>query len=286
MMDNYLLDIGDYVKFALLRSLIAPGGDPSRLGQANASPRSLGVLWYRTGHLEDNNDGMKLGHLTESGYDALDPELLAQMRELQARIDAGEPRVLELLDSNPILPGARYCWEELPQRLHEQTLRHAQAARRRAERLDWWERARAQVGSCEVVFADPDNGFMPGGRKPGAAHEDKSIRYAEVADLVGPADATPTGHSRVVVVYHHLDRTRGGWIAATQVIHGQLAAHGIGDALLGHLHSRIGTGRTFFVFARDPADRERSEAAIGGLIERANGSHRMRGKLIWSQETA
>lgn len=275
--DNYLLDVGDYVKFSLLRALM---GDPDHA----APSRRLGVLWYRTDHVEANNDGMKLSHLTAPGYEALDPPLLALMREMKTRVDTGEPRVLELLEGSPVLPGAVHCFESLPPRSRDGVALHRQAARRREERPLWFSRSHARVAHCDIVFADPDNGLMPAGRQPGSPDEDKSIRFDELAALVDTRLPGPGPRSPIVVVYHHMDRTAGGWEVALGAIRTRLATHGIADALVGHLDARLGVGRAFLVFTRDPGERAHCQAAAAALLARAAGARRIAGKLTWRAE--
>ena len=70
MRNEYLNDIGDYIKYALLRQLAGarPGDERSR--------RNLGVLWFLTVHPEANNDGRHRSYLTHDGYAALDPSLI------------------------------------------------------------------------------------------------------------------------------------------------------------------------------------------------------------------
>lgn len=275
MKDNYLLDVGDYVKFALLRALIG-----ETLNRCERS-RRLGVLWYRTGHLEANNDGMKLHHLVAPGYEALDPVLLGLMREMKSRVDAGEPRVLELLKGWPILPGAVHGFESLPPRIRQGVPPQRQAARRREERPLWFTRSQALVAECDIVFADPDNGLMPAGRQPRHPDEDKSIRFDELAALVDTPTVEPIPRPRIVVVYHHMDRTAGGWEVALSAIRSRFAVHGIDDALVGHLDARLGVGRAFLIFARDADERAHCHVAASALLARASKAPSIAGKLTW-----
>jgi hypothetical protein len=279
MKDNYLLDVGDYVKFALLRSLMGAGAD-------SGAPlsRRLGVLWFRTDHLEANNDGMKLSHLSSPGYEALDPALLDAMRAMKAQIDAGEPRRLELLQGAPILPGAVHCFEPLPPRVRGGVPRHRQASRRREERPLWFARSQALVANCDIVFADPDNGLMPARRAPGNPAEDKSIRFDELAALVDAPRPGAGSRARTAVVYHHMDRTAGGWEVALGSLRKRLAMHGIGDALVGHLDARLGAGRAFLIFSRDPDERARCHTVVSGLAQRASQAPRIAGRLTWKAE--
>jgi hypothetical protein len=52
--DRYASDLGDYLKFGLLRRLAPPGG--------LASPR-LGVVWYRSADETHNADGKHITYL-------------------------------------------------------------------------------------------------------------------------------------------------------------------------------------------------------------------------------
>jgi hypothetical protein len=69
--DRYAGDLGDYLKFGLLRWLAPPG--------APASPR-LGVVWYRTADETHNGDGKHIayldpGHRSSGRFRDLDPDL-------------------------------------------------------------------------------------------------------------------------------------------------------------------------------------------------------------------
>src|SRR5207248_6093505 len=61
MRHNFVNDIGDYSKYALLRALCGHGSGIARLG----------VLWYLTEHRATNGDGRKRPHLSGDGWDAL-----------------------------------------------------------------------------------------------------------------------------------------------------------------------------------------------------------------------
>jgi hypothetical protein len=66
---NFVNDIGDYAKYALLRAFCSCGALKMRLG----------VIWYLTVHPEVNGDGRRRAHLSREGWDGLDPELLGKM---------------------------------------------------------------------------------------------------------------------------------------------------------------------------------------------------------------
>jgi hypothetical protein len=70
---NFVIDIGDYAKYALLHAVCSGGPATIRLG----------VIWYLTEHVELNGDGRRRAHLARESWDALDPELLARMRKIE-----------------------------------------------------------------------------------------------------------------------------------------------------------------------------------------------------------
>jgi hypothetical protein len=78
--DRYASDLGDYLKFGLLRWL-APPGSP-------ASPR-LGVVWYRTVGETHNADGKYVayldpGHRSSALLRQLDPDLYERLASVVA----------------------------------------------------------------------------------------------------------------------------------------------------------------------------------------------------------
>jgi hypothetical protein len=91
---NFVNDIGDYAKYAPLRAICASSGTPVRLG----------VIWYLTEHAEHNGDGRKRAHLTQDGWEDLDPDLLVAMRRIEKRQDELS---VALVESSGILPPAR-----------------------------------------------------------------------------------------------------------------------------------------------------------------------------------
>lgn len=79
MKDNYVADIGDYGKYALLRHLTASRED-------GTAPPALGVVWYLTEHTEENNDGRHTRYLEKAdAYRALDPALFDHLTDIIAR---------------------------------------------------------------------------------------------------------------------------------------------------------------------------------------------------------
>ena len=134
MQNRYAGDIGDYVKFALLRHL-APG-------------RRLGVSWYLHPDEGHNNDGNHIDYLRQPDHwRSLDPELfdalghvVSTKRSIETLVQAGAVDGLNFAE--PILSASEP---------HDRRCRW---------RSDWFERARHALADADLVFADPDNGLV------------------------------------------------------------------------------------------------------------------------------
>ena len=179
MRDVYLNDIGDYVKYALLREL--SGADVGTAGTGQ-----LGVLWDLTVHEETTNDGCHRGYLDRPDFAPLDPALFSQMHSREQGVADGVLRhgVSLLEQGGPAegyLPGARL--HSLPL---EKITGPAAKVRglRHVAREEWWGSARRAVLGCPVVFLDPDNGVRPLGVDDGHRDEPKYCRRGEVVELI------------------------------------------------------------------------------------------------------
>jgi len=192
MRHNFVNDIGDYAKYALLRALSTSCSEPARLG----------VIWYLTEHAEDNGDGRKRAHLSQDGWDQLDPDLLATMRKIEDA--SGGPAALDvsLIQTASILPvGTAYFAEAMPGA-------SMPPQQRLAKRADWFERAQRAVADSELVFLDPDNGLAV----PSVPlTSPMSGKYATVHEIVTLLD---TGAG--VVLYQHGNRTP--WVQQRQQV--------------------------------------------------------------------
>jgi hypothetical protein len=187
--DRYAGDLGDYLKFGLLRWL-APPGVPT-------SPR-LGVVWYRTADETHNDDGkfiayLKPGHPSSGRLRELDPDLYDRLARVVAteRSTAGLAAA-GLLDARTCFFGDLLDFSDLPVT--------AQAARQ-ARRRSWLQRAMAATIGCDLIFADPDNGIRIAAHLV-PAHRTKAVKYAYLDELAAFA-----GRGQSLVVYHHADRT-------------------------------------------------------------------------------
>jgi len=189
MQDRYAGDLGDYLKFGLLRWL-APLGVPT-------SPR-FGVVWYRTADETHNADGKYITYLDpshpSSGHFR---ELDADLYDRLARVVAGERSTARLAGAGLLDAGTRFFGDLLDFADLPVT---AQAARQ-ARRQSWLQRAMAATSGCDLIFADPDNGIRAAAHRV-PAYRTKAVKYAYLDELAAFA-----GRGQSLVVYHHADRT-------------------------------------------------------------------------------
>ena len=173
MQDRYAGDLGDFSKFALMRSLLAD------------LRCSAGLIWYRFPDESTNNDGRHTRYLGDSRWDGTDPALIDT---LQGIIDGGT-RSIQALESSTILPadtsyfGESIFWEK-------------DLARNRS---DWFKRACAAVQVSDLVMVDPDNGLAGPSHKVWRRKGGKYVTTDEVAALANA--------HKCVVVYHHFNRS-------------------------------------------------------------------------------
>jgi len=183
MRHNFVNDIGDYGKYALLRAICSSG--PTRV--------RLGVIWYLTAHTESNGHGRRRPHLSGEGWDSLDPDLLAQMRKIEDSLRSEEDLRLSLIEQSGILPpDTRFFSEALPV-LGGTTLA------KKEQRASWFVRAQEAIAGCNLLFLDPDNGL----ETPSAAKTPRLAgKYVTVDEMV-----TLLTSGAGVVLYQHSDRS-------------------------------------------------------------------------------
>ena len=177
MQDRYVGDIGDFVKFALLRAL--------------SSGRSLGVAWYLHPDEGPRGDGRHTDYLKRpDDWRSLDEVLFDSLKHIVAeRRCVASVQEASLL-KNAVYSGKRLDIAEVPWR------------QRTRWRKNWFEQVRQQLACCDLVFADPDNGLVPDERlRPTVKVSAKRIPVCEVRTLAG---------DRPTLVYHHNTRRKGG----------------------------------------------------------------------------
>jgi len=169
---QYVGDINDYRKYALLRAL-AQGG-------ANR----IGVCWMLTPD-DGGNDGRGLSYLDKpERYRHFDPELFDVLRDSASEPDT---RRLDVIEESKVLPGASYFNEDLPDTL--------------SERRSFMDRCLRSFRKAHLVFFDPDNGLevtLPRGRK-------NSSKYLYLDEVAAFYEA-----GKSLLIYQHFPRIERG----------------------------------------------------------------------------
>ena len=167
MRDQYIGDIGDYIKYGLLRAI--------------SVKKCLGVAWYLCVGAGSTKagDGRHTDYLRQpKEWRHLDPELFDTLKRL---VDEGK-RSVSHIEQTGILGKTAFASEplDIP----------------KVMRNEWFERTKKQLCNCTLVFADPDNGLYPDDRFNSARKESvKRIPLAEATALANDG--------RAVVIYHH-----------------------------------------------------------------------------------
>ena len=202
MQNRYVGDIGDYIKYALLRKL--------------TKGHRLGVAWYLFPD-EDNTAGGHTqylcpppnwrrlsGHLFQKDpprhWECLDSSLF---RKLKSIVESERHTRFIEADSQILGRDTKFFSKVIspPQRIAANS---PQCFRDRTDwRKGWFTRLREAIDCCEVVFVDPDNGLCENEKfHYGTVTHWKRIPLKEVHRL---ADG-----DRPIVIFHHNTMRRGG----------------------------------------------------------------------------
>ena len=224
MQNRYVGDIGDCVKFAILRGL--------------SEGRLMGVAWWLYPDEDHNGDGRHVDYLQQPDrWRAFDPELFDRIHDI---VKAGN-RAVKALEGSELIPNALYWNDEVPTA--------GTSEERRGARSEWFDRGCSALDRCDVIFVDPDNGLETKNFNLGARKAGKSVSIAELQAL--------GASGRTLIVYHHQTRMRGGHSFELHHWGGRLRDAGFSrvDALRASPYS----ARAFFLLNAD--DRMREQAA-------------------------
>lgn len=214
MQDRYTGDIGDYVKYGLLRAL--------------SSGKKLGVAWYLFPDEDHNSDGRHIDYLQKPDeWRGHDPDLFDTLK----RIVGEDRRAVSDIEKSGILGNAKFSRELL-------SASGLAADGRLAWRSNWFENAQVALGDSSLVFADPDNGLC----------EDEKFQAGNLKDWkrIPLSEAKALAHDRTAIIYHHNTRRPGG--------HSKEISYWIGMLGSGTLALRWRAfgARTFFVVNPTP----------------------------------
>ena len=235
MQDRDAGDLGDYLKYGLLRWLCA--------ADASHPALRLGVVWYRVPDEDHNADGKHVKYL-RPGYPeaehlrALDPDLYDRL----AMVVQGRHGSVAAIEAAGVLPpgtrtfSAPLDFRDLPNRARSERL---------ARRRSWLDGAMAATRDCDLIFADPDNGFRPASHSVPRSRT-MAVKHAYLDEL---AEFVARGQS--LVVYHHADR-KGSIESQVQWRLAELSQEVPGCTPLGCVIARRGTVRLLLVAAAEP----------------------------------
>jgi len=155
-------DVGDYVKYGLLRVLT----EHTRL--------RLGIVWMLTPD-DDRNDASRVAYRNDPLWRVHDPELFDRLARLSTSPGA---RNVELFRRWDLVPGSLGVEAPLPGNA--------------AARAEWMASALAALAGCPLVFFDPDSGFEPDPAPSGHSGASRHLCWDEAAA------AFDAGHSLIV----------------------------------------------------------------------------------------
>jgi hypothetical protein len=183
MQDRYVGDVGDFAKYALLRTLAGVLG-----------PRTirLAVIWCRFPDESHNNDGRHVSYLRSSEFADLDPELWAVLNRL---IGSGQ-RSVSAIAASRILPPQTIFYDNLVSLANiglgsKERVRH---------RCVWLNASLRSTEGCDLVFFDPDNGLEVASVPKHHPKAGKYIYWDELALFW-------RRRRNALLLYHHLNRT-------------------------------------------------------------------------------
>jgi len=178
MRDQYAGDITDFLKFFYIRSVVPPRS-------------KLGVAWYYIPTHDGRLDGRHTEYLAEEQWSLLDGNLHSELATL------GDTRSVAALQRLKI-------WRP-------QTCFHDEPVEYRTMRASWSSSMVTRLKSCDVVFADPDNGLS----REGIINR-KSATPSEISDLAH------SGRSVILIRFPSRDGTH---LEQLQRYHSVLAAY-------------------------------------------------------------
>ena len=210
MQDRYVGDVGDFVKYGLLRAI--------------RGSNRLGVAWYLHPDAGPTGDGGHTAYLrNRDEWRDLDPELFDALTKLTS---VGSRRAVKAIQESGILGNAVFAADPLD-------ITGIRVRDRECRRTQWFNRIQDQLAGCDIVFADPDNGLVPNDRFRPAKHVN--------AKRIPVVEAIALAEGRTAVIYHHNSRSRGGHLNEIRWLKNQLP-----DCTIAYYWRRV-SNRTFFI---------------------------------------
>ena len=227
MQNRYAGDIGDFGKLGLLRALSQSG-------------LTLGVNWYLTPD-EDNGDG-RLIHYDDCRQ--CDEALWLALSNITA---PGHERSVAALERAELLPATHT-------RYFHQILDFSGLSwqERQSRRAAWHAEALAALDGCEIVFADPDNGWIV----PSAERTRRSNKFVLPCEL-----KDYYGQRASVIYYQHQARRKDDFYIGQ---HRELLSSGGFDGATGFALKFTKTSLRYYFMIVQPRHRD----MIASCVER------------------
>lgn len=176
MQNRYVGDIGDFGKYALLRSIARTG-------------LHIGVNWYLTPNEAHNADGKHTSYLNRDSYKGYDDELYCSLKDI---VDSGKRDVRSVQNSN-ILPLNTALYDIVLDLSGE-----SNPKTRSMLRQSWHFAALNKLKNSDIAFLDPDNGLQV---KSVSLTGQKGNKYVGLDEL---KDYYKLGKS--IIFYNHRER--------------------------------------------------------------------------------
>lgn len=213
MQNRYVADIGDYVKFAILRTL--------------AFDRNLGVVWWLFPDEHHNEDGGHREYLERPNeWRKFDPDLFDGLLDVEKR----KERNVHAIEEATILPNTVFVPDPVPCDMIPFSLRPM-------ARKNWLDKVKTKLKDCSLVFLDPDNGIASENLRPTQRRAGKSVTAEEIRVL--------QEGDRTTVVYHHQSRFKGGHSSEKDELTKRLTREGL--RVSGALRASPWSARLFFI---------------------------------------
>jgi hypothetical protein len=227
MKHQYFGDINDYRKYGLLRAILQASGLP------------MLVAWMLTPD-DGSTDGQFISYLQKPHkWSRFDPFLYNRLRVLLAD---GQGRKVSLLEKTPLLPGAGYFYDTVPDT--------------GSNRGAWFEALLEAAEESEFIFLDPDNGLEVKSRPYGARHSSKYLYWHEV-------EALWSAGKSLLIYQHFIREKRDGFV--------QRMLKTLKESTPGSFVEAFSTPRVVFLMALQPGHQCAHKAILDMLRIRWEG---------------
>jgi len=183
LQNRYVGDIGDFVKYGLIRAV--------------SKSHKIGIAWYLYPDENHNKDGRHIDYLDDpEKWRHLDPDLFDGIRQIVCS-GLRDVRAIENsgLLNNAVFSSTLLSFEGVTES-------------RALQRTDWYQDVSSDLKDASLIFADPDNGLCEDrDYLMGTKSHWKRIPISEVRSLT---------LGRTGIFYHHNSRRAGGHIKEIQ----------------------------------------------------------------------